>query len=46
MPTCPGCHETFDVDELDDHRVEGVHHVHCPGCGRALGTYNEHADRE
>lgn len=42
MPTCPGCETEFELDELTRHNREGVHHVHCPSCGRHLGTYNEH----
>ena len=45
MPVCPGCGRTVEVEALENHVVDGVHHVHCPHCGRVLGTYNEHANR-
>lgn len=42
MVTCVGCEQDFDAAELTRHERDGIHHVHCPDCGRHLGTYNEH----
>jgi len=43
MTTCPRCGEEYGPADLKRHEREGIHTVHCPGCGCHLGTYNEHA---
>jgi NAD-dependent SIR2 family protein deacetylase len=43
MPTCRGCGETVDADELERHERDGLVRVHCPDCGFAMGTWRDPA---
>jgi ribosomal protein S27E len=41
MVTCRGCGGEYEAGDLCRHETEGLVRVHCPDCGRTLGTYNE-----
>ncbi|MFB6137735.1 MAG: hypothetical protein ABEJ42_05265 [Halobacteriaceae archaeon] len=43
MPTCPGCDAERSAADLTRHEDDGMVRVHCPECGRLLGTYNRRA---
>lgn len=42
MPLCDGCDGEFDAEALVRHEHDGFVLVHCPDCGRSMGSYNTH----